>query len=83
MNQDDQEFQQFVCRSLQELSDKNNEMDARLSQHIEMNKEMYEVVMMGKSMFKMAEMAGKGMRIIAYFVASAGILWASIKGFGK
>jgi uncharacterized protein YdcH (DUF465 family) len=31
MNQNDQEFQQFVCQQLQDLSDKHNELDERIT----------------------------------------------------
>ncbi len=79
----DQDFQQFVCQQLQELSDRHNEMDERISKHIEVTQEMADVVMMGKSLFMMASWVGKGMRVIAYCIVSAGALWASIKGFGK
>lgn len=81
--QNDQDFQQFVCQQLQELSDRHNEMDERITTHIALTKEMADVVMMGKSLFMMASWVGKGIRVVAYCVVSAGTLWAAIKGFGK
>lgn len=79
----DQDFQQFVCQQLQELSDRHNEMDEKITKHIEATQQMADIVMMGKSLFMMANWVGKGLRVVAYCIVSAGGVWAAIKGFGK
>ena len=85
--QNDQDFQKYVCQQLQELSDRHTEMDERITTHIALTKEMADIVMMGKSMFMMANYIGKGLRVAAYFVTSVGIFWAAIhhyfRGFDK
>ena len=84
---DDQDFQKFVCQSLQEIRDAQTDMDERLTKHIDATQGMIEIVTMGETMFKMANWVGKGIQVIAYIAASAGMLWAAVhqyfKGFGK
>lgn len=74
----DQDFQKYVCQQLQDLSDRHNEMDDRITKHINSMQQMNDVIMMGKSMFMMANYIGKGLRVAAYFITSVGIFWAAI-----